>query len=128
MQQCAELFLQHHDFASMALAGSDVKTTLCQLSVSRLEYDLEHHLLAFHIQANRFLRGMVRALVGTLVEVGRERVSLSEVSQALQARNRSAIPANAPPQGLTFEEATYTPGTLLVLAESHKPVLVSSSG
>ena len=59
------------------------------------------------IAANRFLRGMVRSVVGTLVEVGRGKTSPSEFERILAARDRGAAGPTAPPHGLYLEEVRY---------------------
>jgi tRNA pseudouridine38-40 synthase len=64
-------------------------------------------MLEFHIEANRFLHGMVRALVGTMVDVGRGYTPREAFQEILEARNRNAAGMSAPSRGLFLEEVLY---------------------
>jgi tRNA pseudouridine38-40 synthase len=64
-------------------------------------------MLIFRVEANRFLRGMVRSIVGTLVEVGRGRLDPAGIAAVLEARDRARAGPTAPPHGLYLVEVTY---------------------
>src|SRR5690606_28790576 len=93
------------DFASFAKADNQHHTTLCEVFEARWEQ--ADGLLVFHVEANRFLRNMVRALVGTLVQVGTGRMSTEEFAAVMNSRNRSGAGESAPAEGLYFINATY---------------------
>lgn len=105
MQEAAKYFEGKHDFA--ALATQEIRETtrtiyLCELEVQ--EWDL--HL---HIAADGFLRNMVRAVVGTLIEVGEGKHRPEDVLGILESKDRNRAGQNVPPQGLYFVEASYKP-------------------
>lgn len=93
------------DFTSFCIAASEKEDRICQLGECRWEAIPDG--LQFWMEANRFLRGMVRSVVGTLVEVGRGARDVEEISTILDARNRSAAGATAPPQGLFLSSVRY---------------------
>jgi len=105
MNTAAELLLSTSDFASFCKNGSDNKTTLCD--VTRAVWVHEGDLWVFHITADRFLRNMVRAIVGSLFEVGRGKWSVDEFKSRLDQKNRGAMGTSAPAQGLYLSEVTY---------------------
>ena len=105
MQAATALFVGTRDFSSLATqeTRSRVRTVhLCELR----EEDGE---LRLHVAADGFLRGMVRAVQGTLLRVGRGATTIDEVREALEARDRRRAGAAAPPHGLYFAEAGYRP-------------------
>lgn len=102
MNAAAELLLGKHDFASFCKVHTDVKTTFC--TVTQAEWVNEN---IFVISADRFLRNMVRAVVGTLFEVGRHKMSLDDFREVIEAHNRCAAGQSAPPQGLYLTRIYY---------------------
>ncbi len=102
------------DFASFCKSGADNGTTRCQISEARWHAHGpdEQPRLDFHITANRFLRGMVRALVGTLLDVGRGQLSVADFASILEARDRRAAGPAAPPEGLYLSAVAYPAGAL----------------
>jgi tRNA pseudouridine38-40 synthase len=105
-----------HDFSSFCLAGSEPDHHVCrvtEISLGRtggisLESQVTHgDMLILRITANRFLRGMVRSVVGTAVEVGRGRTTPGQFEEILAARDRGAAGATAPPHGLYLEAVRY---------------------
>ena len=105
MNMAASLLLEQRDFASFCKKGSDNKTTLCK--VSKAQWDIQGELWVFHISADRFLRNMVRAIVGSLYEVGRGKWSVEEFRNRLIQKNRGAMGTSAPAQGLYLTKVTY---------------------
>jgi len=93
------------DFKSFCKTGSEVEHYLCD--VNKCSWDLRGDKMIFEIIANRFLHGMVRAIVGTLVELGRGKLSLEGLEAILEAGDRRTVPYSAPAQGLILEEVTY---------------------
>lgn len=105
MQDAARLFEGKHDFAS--LATQEIRETvrtvyLCELEVNGRELNL-------HIAADGFLRNMVRAVVGTLLEVGEGKLQPNDITRILESKDRSQAGQNVPPHGLYFVEAGYEP-------------------
>ena len=105
MNKAACLLLEQRDFASFCKKGSDNKTTLCK--VSKAQWDIQGELWVFRITADRFLRNMVRAIVGSLYEVGRGKWSVEEFRNRLIQKNRGAMGTSAPAQGLYLTKVTY---------------------
>lgn len=109
MNEAGKICEKHKDFSSFAKAN-DSKTNLCNLSYAK--WETNGSVLRFEVKANRFLRNMVRAMVGTFVEVGRERVSLSEFEAIIEAKDRSSAGFSAPAHGLYLIEIGYPEGLL----------------
>lgn len=93
-----------HDFASF---GQPTQGEVTVREVRQARWERQGDVVTFAIEANAFLRGMVRSLVGTLVDVGLGRREPGEVEGILQARERGAASATAPPQGLFLVEVRY---------------------
>jgi len=110
MHAAAAMLLQYEDFASFCKAHGDNKTTLCQLHEAGWEVLPDRW--CFHVRANRFLRGMVRALVGSLLWVGMGKISPEEFRTIIEARDRSQAGPNVPAQGLILKAVTYPPGCM----------------
>ena len=68
---------------------------------------MKGNLWVYRVAADRFLRNMVRALVGTLLDLGRKRISLNEFQQIIEAKDRGLAGASAPPQGLYLVNVEY---------------------
>lgn len=106
MNEAAERFLHHTDFESFSKVKTDVKTFNCQIERAFWEQKPNGDLV-FHIKANRFLHGMVRAIVGTLLAVGQRRLSVADVEQIILARDRKRAGRAAPADGLSLVEVGY---------------------
>ena len=112
MNRAAELLLQTDDFASFCKAHSDNKTTICHVRRAiweerPLPFMPEHTAHVFTIEADRFLRNMVRAVVGTLFEVGRGAMTIEQMQQAIRAHDRCAAGQSMPPDGLYLTDIRY---------------------
>ena len=107
MQQAAAVLLEFEDFNTFCKTNSDVKTTRCEMKRSEWIYDENNRRLVFHISANRFLRGMVRLIVGMCVNVGTSKVSIAELRQALEQSKPLKLNYSAPPQGLFLTDIRY---------------------
>ncbi len=105
MNRAAEVLLRCDDFSSFSRSGSDTAPHLCALTQAFwLETDKG---LVFEVTANRFLRNMVRALVGTLLEVGMNKRSVAEFEEVVARRDRRQAGVSAPAQGLFLERIRY---------------------
>jgi len=105
MNKAASALLQVKDFASFAKAGHQSKTTLC--SVTRAEWKREGNQWNFYIEADRFLRNMVRAIVGTTVEIGQGKITLAEWENIILSGARSEAGVSAPACGLYLNKIEY---------------------
>ncbi len=105
MQEAADLLKGYTDFTSFSKLHTQVKTNNCKVMEARwMEQD---GLLVFHIKADRFLRNMVRAIVGTLIEVGRGRMSLDDFKAVVEQKDRCSAGESVPAQGLFLEAVDY---------------------
>ena len=105
MNRVAALFLGRKDFASLRNAGTDVKTTI--RNVTRSEVHWEDSSMVFDVEADGFLRRMVRSMVGGLIAAGRGAVTVDQLVAALESRDRSQWPAPAGPEGLYLVSVRY---------------------
>ena len=111
MNTAASLLPNFSDFTSFSRLHSGSKTNLC--NIYSAGWVKEADLLVFTITADRFLRNMVRALVGTLVDVGRNRISIAEFETIILAKNRSKAGVSAPAKGLFLTGIDY-PGEIFI--------------
>ena len=106
MTEAAKVLLKTEDFTTFAKLNSNNKTNICH--VSHAEWVVESDgTLRFTIRADRFLRNMVRSIVGTLVDVGRGRYSVTEFAEIVASRDLSRASSGAPPQGLFLSNVKY---------------------
>ncbi|MET3126292.1 tRNA pseudouridine38-40 synthase [Arcicella rosea] len=106
MNEACQYFFKYIDFESFSKLHSQVFTFNCTIMEARWE-ERENGILVFHIKSNRFLRGMVRAIVGTLIEVGMGKISVEDFEKIIQSKNRQKAGGAAPPQGLFLMEVNY---------------------
>ena len=106
MNQAAKSLLEWSDFTTFAKLNSNNKTNICHVSHAKWETE-EDGTLRFTIRADRFLRNMVRAIVGTLVDVGRGRYSIEEFREIVDSRDLSRASSGAQPQGLFLSNVKY---------------------
>lgn len=107
MQAAAALLLEYEEFNTFCKSETDAKTRICHLTESRWVRDEARHQLVFHITANRFLRGMVRLIVGMCLQVGQGKMDLEEVRDALDKQILLGKALSAPPQGLFLTNIKY---------------------
>ena len=106
MNEAGRILTTYEDFGAFCKAHSDVKTTLCH--VTRAEWiQTGENTWYFVITANRFLRNMVRAVVGTLVDVGRGRLSLEDFRKVIEGKKRSDAGDSMPGNALFLEDVRY---------------------
>lgn len=105
MQQAASLLLEYGEFAPFCKTNSDAYTMKCSLSEARWAF--EDTVWTFHISANRFLRGMVRLIVGMCLRVGEGKLSLESLRESMEKQTRLPKPWSAPATGLFLSSVEY---------------------
>lgn len=105
MNKAAKVLFQYEDFESFSKVKTDVKTFNC--TIMRAEWRREGNQLIFYIKANRFLRNMVRAIVGTLLDVGLEKISIEDFRNIIESKKRSEAGLSVPAKGLFLTEVNY---------------------
>ncbi|NPA43233.1 MAG: tRNA pseudouridine(38-40) synthase TruA [Chlorobi bacterium] len=111
MEEAARILLQYEDFESFSKVKTDVKTFLCRIYEAR--WEVREGRLEFVITANRFLRNMVRAITGTLVDIGLGKYPPSHMHEIIRAKDRRAAGPSAPGYGLYLEKVEYPPEIFL---------------
>lgn len=106
MNEAAKVLLEYKDFTSFSKVNTDVKTNICDIKEAFWE-EVAGGQWRFTITANRFLRNMVRAIVGTLVEVGRGKISIEDVRRIIEAKDRCSAGESVPGKGLFLVEIQY---------------------
>lgn len=106
MNEAARILLDYKDFTSFSKLHTDVKTNNCTLMQAEWT-QINDTEWVFTIQADRFLRNMVRAIVGTLVEVGRGKLTLEGFRKVIEDKDRSSAGSSVPGQGLFLVEVGY---------------------
>ena len=109
LQQAAGILMEYEDFTSFSKRNTQVKTFICNLIVSKWYY--EKDCLVYNVKANRFLRGMVRGLVGTMLQVGKGLISLEDFRKIIEAKDCTKANFSTPPTGLFLVEVTYPEGS-----------------
>lgn len=106
MNVAAQHLLTVSDFTSFSKLGTQVKTNICDVSVAHW-FEEAPGCMTFEIKANRFLRNMVRAVVGTLFEVGKGRMSLDEFKAVIERKDRCAAGSSVSAAGLSLVDIEY---------------------
>ncbi|WP_435623098.1 tRNA pseudouridine(38-40) synthase TruA [Flagellimonas sp.] len=105
MNEAASILLEHSDFECFSKSNTDVKTFICD--VRRAEWSVEGDKLVFTIVADRFLRNMVRAVVGTLLDVGLGKREPREMKDILKSKSRAEAGVSVPAKGLYLTRVKY---------------------
>lgn len=105
MNEAAQYLLGEHDFGAFSRSKTQTKTNFCH--VTEAFWRQEGEFLVFHISANRFLRNMVRAVVGTLVDVGLNKTATQGFVEILEQKDRTLAGESAPAHGLFLTQITY---------------------
>jgi tRNA pseudouridine38-40 synthase len=105
MNEAAKIIMEYTDFSCFSKSNTQVKTNNCK--ISRAEWVEKDNGIIFHISADRFLRNMVRAIVGTLLMVGRREIAPKDVRQIIESKNRSNAGVSVPACGLYLTEVRY---------------------
>lgn len=106
MNRAAQLLTHYSDFTSFSKTNTQVKTNTCKITEARWLQSGPNEW-RFTIKADRFLRGMVRAIVGTLLLVGKNKLTLHDFKKIIEARDRKQAGSNAPAHALFFTGASY---------------------
>lgn len=107
MNEAAAILSEYNDFTSFCKLHGNAKTNLCEIMQAYWTDDNENGELKFVITANRFLHNMVRAIVGTMIEIGLGKCASDDIRTIIMAKNRSAAGTSAPPQGLYLAGIKY---------------------
>lgn len=105
MNRGGEMLMEYEDFTSFAKVHTQVKTNICHLYEAH--WDREGELMVFTIKANRFLRNMVRAVTGTLIDVGRGALDYDGLRRVIEQKDRCAAGTSMPPQALFLAKVDY---------------------
>ena len=105
MNEAAKIIMEYTDFSCFSKSNTQVKTNNCKISAAKWEETVNG--IVFRISADRFLRNMVRAIVGTLMMVGRNEIEPEEVRKIIESKNRSNAGTSVPACGLYLTEVKY---------------------
>ena len=105
MNKASHILFEYSDFSSFSKLHTQVKTNRCKITEAK--WKDEDDLLVFTITADRFLRNMVRAIVGTLVAVGKKEIGLEEMKKIIESKNRSNAGESFPACGLYLTKVIY---------------------
>ena len=105
MNQAAQLLFDHTDFQCFSKVNTDVNTFDC--TVFEAHWSKENEKLIFTISANRFLRNMVRAIVGTLINIGLHKITLTDFDAIIKSKNRDKAGFSVPAHGLYLTKIEY---------------------
>jgi tRNA pseudouridine38-40 synthase len=111
MNESARILMEYTDFTSFSKLHTDVKTNNCR--IMEAEWKRKDGILIFTIRADRFLRNMVRAIVGTLLEVGRGKLSADEFRQVIESKDRGKAGTSAPGNALFLTNIEYPDSVFL---------------
>lgn len=106
MNEAAQWLLKTEDFTSFSKLHTDTKTNICRVEKAEWK-NIDGDLWRFEIKADRFLRNMVRAVVGTLLEVGRQKMSIEEFRDVIALKNRCAAGDSVPGNALHLVDVEY---------------------
>ncbi len=105
MNKACDILFQYKDFQCFSKSNTDVKTYHC--SIKEAFWELEEHELVFTITADRFLRNMVRAIVGTMIEIGLGKLEVEKLHDIIKSKDRSEAGYSVPAQGLYLTKILY---------------------
>lgn len=112
MNKCAEVLFEYIDFTSFSKLHTDVKTNNCKIMIARWERQGDD--LIFTIKADRFLRNMVRSIVGTLIDAGRGKLDIGGMRRIIEAKDRNAAGISVPGHALFLEDIEYPENIFIV--------------
>jgi pseudouridylate synthase I len=119
MQKAADLLFEYEDFTSFSKLHTQVRTNNCKI-LEAFWTETSDGLLVFQIKADRFLRNMVRAIVGTLLEVGKGRMSLDGFKTVIEQKDRCSAGFSVPAHALFLEEVEYPKDVMLEIMDFHR--------
>jgi len=105
MNDACKILFEYEDFTSFSKSHTDTKTNICKIMSA--EWTQNGDMLVFTIKADRFLRNMVRAIVGTMIDIGSGKCSLKEFRKIIESKNRSNAGSSVAPQALYLVDIEY---------------------
>jgi tRNA pseudouridine38-40 synthase len=105
MQEAATIVKEYTDFTSFSKRNTQVKTFICKINLSSWQF--QDQCLIYNVEANRFLRGMVRALTATMLQVGRNKITLSQFRSIIESKDCTKASFAVPPHGLFLVSVAY---------------------
>ena len=108
MEEAAGVLREYTEFEAFSKRNTQVKTFVCQVLESRWEVEGDRKI--YRVKANRFLRGMVRGMVGTMLQVGREKISVERFREIIEKKEQSGVDFSVPGHGLCLERVEYREG------------------
>jgi len=105
LQEAASIIKEYNDFTSFSKRNTQVKSFVCNIETS--EWEFKSGYLIYHVKANRFLRGMVRALTATMLKIGRNKFSLDDFRQIIIQKDCTKASFAVPPDGLFLLSVNY---------------------
>ena len=105
MNKGAKILFDYSDFTSFSKSNTQVKTNICK--IIKAEWSKKEDQIIFTISADRFLRNMVRAIVGTLIDLGLNKINLEDIKEIIESKNRSNAGYSVPAKGLFLTEVKY---------------------
>jgi tRNA pseudouridine38-40 synthase len=110
VREATEILFEYEEFSCFSKSKTQVKTDICKIMEASWEEKGEK--IIFTIRADRFLRNMVRAITGTLIEVGRKKITKEDFRKIIEGKSRTAAGASVPACGLFLEKITYPEGLI----------------
>ncbi len=114
MNLACNTLLKHTDFSCFSRSNTDTFTNDCD--ITKAHWEIKNDCLVFTITANRFLRNMVRAIVGTMLDIGQQRIKIEDLETIINSKNRSEAGTSAPAHGLYLTEVKY-PKEIMIVKE-----------
>ncbi len=108
LDACAAMLLEYKDFESFAKKNTQVHTYLC--TISKSEWHYQNDLLKYNVTGNRFLRGMVRGLVGTMLLVGRGKYDVQMFREIIESKDAAKTDFSVPAHGLVLQKVKFADG------------------
>ena len=105
MNQACIILMEYSDFTSFSKTGTQVTTNIC--NILNAKWIQNGYIIKFTITADRFLRNMVRAITGTMLDIGRHKITLDDLRQIIEKKNRCYAGDSVPPQGLCLIRVDY---------------------
>ena len=110
MNKACAAMMNYSDFSSFSRSRTQVKTNICNMMEAK--WEVIDNGMIFTIKANRFLRNMVRAIVGTMLDIGKGKITVEDFCRIIESKDRSAAGMSAPACGLYLVKVEYKPGIL----------------
>jgi len=111
MNRAAAVLKTYQDFSSFSKLHTDVKTNICK--ISQASWTHTDGQLVFTITADRFLRNMVRAIAGTLLDIGRRKITVNDFKKIIESKNRQNAGMSVPAKGLFLQRVDYNQEKIL---------------